>query len=375
VFRLSTHPAYISVTQGVQDAFNYLQSTWRKWLPVVVVLAACAFVATAIFGVANTTHFYRADPETGRMVSYSEFTTLPYGNLGIVVLAGMVAGWVFAATAITGLRNRPLTVWFVVTRGLWSFLAEIILGLAFGALILALVVTTLAAPGLGVLLLFAAIPVVVYLYIRVVFYRLAIFDGFGPIVGMQESWRLSQGSVLRLFGWGLMAILIGIGFTFVSAMVSIPFTLAGAQPLAQALSTATTATGSCLTVFMMAVLYESERARKNPAAYGLTQMPYPYGPGPYAVGPNPYAQGPYAQGPYAQGPYPQGPYPSAPPTWPANQGPAILPYQGATPGYPGSQPPRWGPPNAPQAWPESTPTDPAATPPTGSAPTDPPTAG
>jgi hypothetical protein len=424
VFRLSTHPAFITVTQGIQDAFHYLGATWQKWVPVVVVVAACTFVATAIFGVVNTTTMYRTDPYTGQIVTDANANAGTWGYLAIGGPAALVASWVFTATAIAGLRNRPLTFSFVVIRGLWTLLADIVLGVLVGVGGLALIAVTVIAPPIGLLLILAAIPGFVYLFIRVVFYHLAIFDGFGPIDGMKESWRLSNASVVRLFGWGLMAVLIGIVFSIVGGLVEAPFALAKATPIAQGLSSAVTTIGSCFTVFMMAVLYESERARKNPAAYGLTQAPNPYGPNPYApnpYAPNPYSPNPYAQAPnpyspspysqwpnpYAQAPNPYAPAPYAPPPnpyapgpyapppasqgtppalqpWPAAQPPAqppaYLPYQGAVPGYPGSQPAQWGAPSAPPAWTTNpnvapAPDLPANTPPTGPNPTDPPTAG
>jgi hypothetical protein len=353
---------------------------------MVVAVAACTFVMYAVlYSILGSTDFknlYYIDSYTNKLVwapgSDAKLWSLVVPMLAIgsvYLIVSLVAGWVFCATAISGLRNRPFTVSDLINRGLRTIAAGIVIGAVVVGAMLALIVFTVVTFGIGSLLFFVAIPAGVYMAIRISFLSLAIFDGFGPIDGIKESWRLSKGSVLRMFGWGLMAGLIGLVFSFAAGFISLPLSLAGAQAVGQALSTAIAMTAACFTVFMMAVLYESERARKNPAAYGLTPTPYPYAPGPYATGP--YAAGPYAAGPnpYAQGPYPQGPYPSASPTWPANQGPANLPYQGATPGYPGSQPPRWGPPNAPQAWPGSTPTDPAATPPTGSAPTDPPTAG
>jgi hypothetical protein len=446
VFRLSTHPAYITVTQGVQDAFHYLSVTWQKWVPAILVVAACTFVATAIFGVFTTTAVYHTDPYTGELVYSPNYSGLAWGYLAISGLAGLVAGWVFAGTAIAGLRNRPLTAEFVVIRGLWSFLADILLGVVVGVGAIVLLVITVMVPPIGILMLLAAIPILIYLYIRVVFYRLAIFDGFGPIEGIREAWRLSDGSAMRLFGWGLMAVLIEIVFSIVGSLAAAPFNASNAQPIGQAMSAAVTTVFACFSVFMMAVLYESERARKNPAAYGLTMAPNPYAPslypaGPYAMGPNPYAQGqypqapypanPYAQypgapyptapNPYAPAPYPQPQYPTAPPapvwqgtppplqpwpsapapapqTWTPGQQPTGLPYQGAAPGYPGSQPPQWGAPAAPAApgapaaptpaapaWgtgpaplapaPAPAPDQPANTPPPDPTPTDPPAAG
>ena len=429
MFSLSTHPAFLTVTQGIQDAFRYLGTTWRRWLPMVVAVAVCTLalyaVLYAILGSSDFTNLYYVDryssriqwaPDAQAKLLSLVFPMLALGSVYLVVSA--VAGWVFCATAIDGLRNRPFSASNLINRGLRAIAAGIVIGLVGSGAFFALIVFTIVTLGIGILLWFVAIPAAVYVAIRISFYNLAIFDGFGPIDGIKESWRLSKGSVLRIFGWGLMAGLIGIVFSFASSFVSIPFTLAGAQAVGQALSTAIAMTASCFSIYMMAVLYESERARKNPAAYGLVQTPNPYAPNPYAAGPyaqgpspyaqwptpyaqapNPYAPNPYAQAPnpyaqwptpYAQAPNPYAPAPYSPPPtwqgtpppqpWPAPQPPTTLPYQGAAPGYPGSQPPEWQAPSAPPAWASQpnvapAPDQPANTPPPGPAPTDPPTAG
>jgi hypothetical protein len=90
---------------------------------------------------------------------------------------------------------------YVIERGVRVFVAGLILGVvAFGALLL-LVIFTVVTMGIGFLLWFLAVPAAVYIALRLEFMSLAIFDGFGIIDGMKESWRLSQRSVLRIFGW------------------------------------------------------------------------------------------------------------------------------------------------------------------------------
>jgi hypothetical protein len=121
----------------------------------------------------------------------------------------------------------------------------------------------------------AFVPVAWYIAIRLVFVNLAVFDGFGPIEAIRESWRISQRSVLRLLGWGLMAFLLGLGFVIVGGLASSPFSATGLAAVGQAASAAVTTTGSCLVVFLMAVLYESQRARSDPTLYGPPPVPAP----------------------------------------------------------------------------------------------------
>jgi hypothetical protein len=396
------HPIAIGVSDGVQAAFSYLQISWRRWLPAVLVVAVLTGIIYTIVGSTDTTTLYQVDRETGRIIWYAGSDKKLWGiagSIGAIGLVGLVATWVFTAAAIAGLRGRPMTLDFVLGRGLMDLAASILLGLAGIVGVIALGVLLVVAPPLGILALLAAIPVSIYLVIRVVFYTLAIFDGYGPVEGISESWRLSRGAVVRVFGWGLLAILISLGFSIVATIVDALFTGSTAS-VGRSLAAVATTTGSCFTVFMMAVLYESERARHDPAAYGIAAgpgypppypgAPYPSGPaqyqgapawpnaGPYAGaqpqypgGPIPYpgAPAPYPTAPYpgaqppsalapswqagAQPPQPMSGWvvPQAPPAWPSPQPPAAswppqnpgLPYQGATPGYPRTQPPRWGP--------------------------------
>jgi len=376
VFRFSNNPAAVSVSDGIQDAFQYLQISWRRWLPIVGAIAACTFVMYTLIGSIDSRAFYYVDRYTGRIVwSPDALNRLsPVIAAGVVgMLLSVIGSMVFYATAIAGLRNRPLTAGYVVGRGLLMIVAGLLVGLAAAGAILLLAIMFVITPLLGILAILAAIPVGFYLVIRIIFMGLAIFDGFGPIEGLQESWRLSQGSVLRLFGWGVMAGLISIGISIIAGVIVAPFSTSGLAPLAQAASTAVTVAGSCLVTFMMAVLYESERARKDPSLYPYPAWPGygPYGPQPYAPGPypaNPTAMpgwvspnGPYPAGPYAPGPYPANPTampgwvtPGPAPAWAANEAqPAALDSAGPGPTPPqtwnsGETDPTQQPPNAPK---------------------------
>jgi hypothetical protein len=346
----------ISVTQGIQDAFRYLGASWRRWLPMVLLISVFTLVIYAVvYSYVGSTDFrslYYVDSYTGQIVFEPDAQSklwslvLPGLAIGLVyVILNMVAGWVFAATAISGLRNRPLTIAGVVERGLWTIVAGIVIVVAVLVAVIAWVIVTVILFPIGVLLAFAAIPLGIYIEIRLIFISLAIFDGFGPIEGIKEAWRLSNGSVLRMFGWGLMAILITIAFSIAGGLVSAPFTATGAAPVAQAMSGAIGLTASCFTVFMMAVLYESERARKDPNLYGPVPMPmyggYGYPSAPPAI---PGWIDPSAPpAPYGYPAYPA--YPAYPPQPPAGYGYPSYPAQPpAGPGWanPSAPPPGYG---------------------------------
>lgn len=361
MFRFPRHPATVTITDGVSLGFDCLKLSWRTWLPVVVAIAAVSFVGYVVIystgGIVDFSSLYYVDKYTDQVVWYpgavDEFRSLiAIGALS--GLAGLVGTWVFNATAISGLRNRPLTLGWVVTRGLWTIVSGIVIALIVTAAVvvvfIVLVIAAVISRPLGALLIivtaFGSIPVAIYFVVRVVFTSLAVFDGFGPIEGIRESWRLSRGAVLRMFGWGLMAFLITLGFSLLASVVSAPFFSPSVAAVGRGLSTAIGTTASCFTVFMMAVLYESERARHDPMLYGPVPAPFypafgypgpgypgPGFPGPYPAGPYPAGPSPYGPGPGYSGPYPStpGPYPS----WPADPT--------AVPG--------WVNPNAPQAWP------------------------
>jgi hypothetical protein len=328
VFNFKTHPATIDVGGGMSTAFEYFMATWRKWLPAVGVAALATFF------------IYLA---TGQASSGVDYSTTTYGstrtstaniNTFLVTPVTMIVGWVFTAIAISGLRNRPLTASWVVGRGIMAFLAQLLIGIVVVAAVFAIVVVILiaavAGAALGVLvgliLVTAAAVLGVYLLIRIIFVSLAVFDGLDPIEGIKESWRLSNGSVLRMFGWGCMGALVSIGFGVLALIVSIPFTVAS-PAVGSGVSSLITLSGSCLISFFLAVLYESERARKYPQIYGAPAFAYPGYPG-------------YPGAGYPPAGYPPAGYPGAMPGYPG-AGPAYPgapEYPGAMPGYPGAGP-------------------------------------
>jgi hypothetical protein len=386
VFTFSHHPTAISVSDGIRDAFGYLKGSWRTWLPVVAVIAACALVTHALVRSLDTRTLVHTDVATGLVVWNADAWSKLFGAFPARFLDWLlsgIGGWVFYATAIAGLRNRSITLSGVVVRGLVSWLSGLVfVVVAFFVLTSLLTVAVAFAvvmPPVGrlliILLVVAAIPAAIYLLVRLVFTAWAIFDGFGLIAGIRESWRISQGSVSRIFGWALLALLMTIGFGIVAGQVVAPFSESGLAPVAEGASTAVTMTGSGLIVFMMAVLYESERARKDPMLYPVPAWPgygsypaEPYVPGPYPA--RPYAPGPYTAGPYAGGPYPTDPTaipgwidPNGPaPAWPAAPYAAPGPYPpnlGAMPG--------WVAPGPAPAW-AANPAQPAALDPAGPGP-------
>jgi hypothetical protein len=226
-----------------------------------------------------------------------------------------------------------------------------------GLVILTAIVTVLVPPLGAILILIevlAAVPVALYLTCRLILTDMAIFDGFGPIEGIRESWRLSNGAVLRLLGWGVMAALITWAFGLIAGMVSLPFSFGALAPVGQGFSSGMTAVASCLTIYMMAIIYESQRARLDPTVYGPVPAPaytgwgYP-GPGPVWPG----AAGAPPAWPSAPGTPPAWPGAAgAPPAW---SGAAGTPSPWPSPPADSTAIPGWVNPNAAPSWPQSAP--------------------
>jgi hypothetical protein len=327
VFAFTVHPADITVSAGLQSAWTYLRGSWQRWLPVVAVVAVGQMLVS-IVSVNTVSQMFYTDPYSDRLTVNPDWG----GQVGNLILAyfgllilGLVASWIFNALAISGLRSRPLTMSWVVERGLLSLLNGLLLGVcAFVAVIVAIIVLAIAGRALGgaaILLWIAALVGFVYVAARLAFTGLSIFDGRGPIEAISESWSLSEKSVLRLVGWGLLAALVSIAFTIVATLVSAPFSSSGSRAIGTLLSGLITVTSSCLLVFFLAVLYESQRARRDINRGGQPAYAAPYGgygPGQYPAAPGAYPPAaPYGAYPPAPGQYPPAPYGApAPGQWP-----------------------------------------------------------
>jgi hypothetical protein len=330
VFTFKVHPAAITVTEGIQHAFEYLVSTWRTWLPIVLVVAAANFVLyLVVFDIAGDGLYY-VDQWTGEVHTAPDagdrlLRMVPAVLLYAAVLA--VSGWAFTGMAVAGLRGWKLTASVVLTRGLVSLVADLLIVAACFAVGLAWVIVTVAVPPIGILAFFVLIPVAVYAWIRITFVTLAVFDGFGPVGGLQESWRLSEGAVLRMFGWGLMAGLISGGVSMIASQGTgfMPSADSGSLAVVGGVTGGLSAVVSVFSTFFMAVLYESQRARHDPNLYPVPAYSYPSPPAyPGFVPPGSYPPPSYPAtqqgGPswgdgQPDGPA-EGPAAGAPPTWP-----------------------------------------------------------
>jgi hypothetical protein len=68
-----------------------------------------------------------------------------------------------------------------------------------------------------------------YIYLRLALAPALIAEGFGIVNAYRESWRLSRGSVLRIFGWGLATGLVfGLLPLFLTLLLTLAVPIAGA---------------------------------------------------------------------------------------------------------------------------------------------------
>jgi MFS family permease len=271
----------VTIGDGLDTASHAFLESLSKWGPAVAAVAVAQALPPLVAG--DVTSWYTVDREAGRIVWNVDLQD-KIGPLLLAVLVSavvsVVCGWIFSATAIAGLRGRPMDAGWIVSRGLVSVVAGIVLaaGVLAGILAAIIVLAYLAviAGPVAALGAFAGVIGLIYVLLRLAFFTLAVFDGFGPIASFEESWRLSERGVTRVFGWGLIALLVGIGFTILGAIASTVLRGMHQQVLAQIVSGLFTSAASVFALFLLTVLYESQRARHAmpaPSAMAETTTP------------------------------------------------------------------------------------------------------
>ncbi len=270
-------PVFVTIGEGLRVAARYWRSSAERWILPVAAVALVNGLAGWVFGGAAlnqaTLESLLVTGPDGPSIDASGLPRLLAGPLA-VGLVTIVAEWILVANAIAGLRGREIGLRWVLASGLRAFAADMIV--AAGLVMLLLTALTLGAAGLIVLLLL--LPLLVYLGIRLQFWTLAIFDGFGITDALRATWTTTRGGVLRVFGWGLA--MAGLGL-FVSTFTwVVDFLLAGAPAAAGVLGAAAGFTLQAFTAIVLAVLYESQRLRHVPR-FAEAVAPYdPSGPEP-----------------------------------------------------------------------------------------------
>jgi len=257
-----TAPADVAIGEGLTIAARYWAATADRWILGAIAVALVNGLTTWLFTGSlleqSTMDGLVRATARGQALDPSTMPSLIAGPLAVAAVT-LVVGWFLTANAIAGLRGSEMTLRWVLPAGLRSFVANLLVGLT-----VALGVTTSVLLGaIGLLVFLAALPVTVYLLIRVGFWSLGIFDGATIAGGLDQSWRLTRRAVLRSIGWSLAIIPIGIAI-FVGQFL-IDLVLGGvARPVSDAITAGIDLAFSAFSVVVLAVLYESQRARRLP---------------------------------------------------------------------------------------------------------------
>lgn len=362
--RFDRHPATITLGDGISMAARYLTATWEWWAIPVVGLAIVGGLLNGVATNAALDANFRYLTRSEQVSQLSSLIGPVFGGGLLLTVAGVVIGWFYTALAIHGLRGRPITVDWVVSAGLRSLAGSILLAVAGIGAWVAFALLAIITGGILFIALIGLIPAAIYLGIRIFFWTLAIFDGAGITDSFRVSWRLSEGAVLRMLGWGIAFVLLELVIAIGVRIVTLP--LAGVPAIAAFVSQLASGALSVFTLFGTAILYESQRWTTMPPAYGQPAAAAPTPPWavPGAPGPGGYPSSPgYPVSGYPSAiSYPATPSspaapvdPYAPPPPPSSYGqPGQPPAGQGTPGTPPLVP--WGPVPPKPAW---TPTPPA----------------
>lgn len=260
---LASDPAAVTVGEGLSAAARYWRATIDLWsVPVALVGAVMAITTWLVAslvpdpGTLPTTYVPGMDP----MTVIGPF--LPQFLVGTFVTgaASMVAGWVYLAIAIAGLRGYRVMPGWIVRRGLRTFLADLALTVGFGAAFAILAVVSLAGgPGLVLVVLATALVPAVYVAVRLIFWSLAIFDGAGIAQGLGATWQISRGGVARMLGWGLAVATLGLLVNVVASVATLP--LGDGNPVRAGITSAVGEAFTAYSTIALAVIYESQRRR------------------------------------------------------------------------------------------------------------------
>jgi hypothetical protein len=261
---LPVNPADARLADALRAAGRYWMATPAHWVLPVVAVALVNLLAVVVLGGAFiTAEQMQALMVAGPMGPQLDMEGLPRVVAGPVAvgIVTIVARWFLVANAIAGLRRREITMAWVIGAGIRSFAADMLVALTLVMLVsVAAMLGPIALLGLPV-----AVPLGLYVALRLTFWTLAIFDGQPVFGGAAVSWRVSRRAVLRVFGWSLA--IAGIGF-----LAGIPLTIlelvTPSAPVVSAVVGGTVETMlAAWTLVVMAVLYESQRLRTDPVAY------------------------------------------------------------------------------------------------------------
>jgi hypothetical protein len=273
--RFTKHPAYVTVTDGVSMAATYWRASWALWILPVAAIVLVNGLAEFVFGNAKLDSTMFSGGTFGRPFTVPKLTPAQIAGPLATGLVGLVANWFLTAIAVAGLRNRPVTAAWVVVGGLRTIIMSLLAGLAFG-LVFAVFIALFVLSPIFLLALLVAVPVGLYIYLRLAFWNVAVFDDLGVIDAARFSWRITEGSILRLLGWGLVDLVIMLAVSLLAIVPTFILSFTGITPVGTMVATGMTEACAAFSLMLLAVLYESQRWRYAPPPAAVAAgMPYP----------------------------------------------------------------------------------------------------
>lgn len=276
-------PAFATLAEALSLAARYWRATWDRWLLAVLAVSLATGLAEWLLGgtvIDQRTMSWALLPGTQGQIDPAELPGLMAGPLAVGVVS-IVAGWFLLANAVAGLRAREVTLTWVITSGLRALTAAMIVALVF----VGLLGVSAGLGAIGLVVMLAALPVLVYVGIRLVFWSVAVFDGSSIAMGARGSWGLTRQAVLRVLGWELAVF--GIGLVVTAVDVAVGFALAGVPVVGSVITSAIDTALGAFTIIVIAILYESQRLRTQPPP-AIAYPSAPYDPeGPYPPPPPP----------------------------------------------------------------------------------------
>jgi hypothetical protein len=273
-------PAYVTLGEALSLGARYWRATWDRWVLAVVAVGLASGLVAWLFpapAIDQQTLTRTLMPGASGALDPSELPTLLAGPLALGIV-GLVADWFLVANAVAGLRRREVTGAWVLASGLRTLLAIFVASMALSSA--ALLLALLGPAGLIVVLL--ALPVLLYVAVRMQFWMLGVFDGLGIVGSVRESWNLTRGAVLRVIGWWAALLGLSLLLSIVDGALAV---ILGSLPAAAAATGAVLSTSfQAFSTVVIAILYESQRQRRraapvaSPPGAGPYDPPAPYDP-------------------------------------------------------------------------------------------------
>lgn len=196
----------------------------------------------------------------------------------IYLIAGLISAvGVLGLLALLTDATRP-TVGEALRFGLKALLpyiaAQILLGLIMVAVPILLIGLGVAiSPGIGVLLGFVGIILMVYIWIKFSLLSpvLSIDRVLNPIKALQRSWTLTKGNSLRIFTFFLLLILAVGVLSAIASMIFTLFTVLGDEIGLFAIAIGNGLVSMAFTTVMVAVLTSIHRQLSGRSAAGVAE--------------------------------------------------------------------------------------------------------